>query len=327
MGLAEPSIINWMNDILRHMRTMVSGRLGAFLTVSRANLLLTSAGHATLGLFLGAGTVLNLVSTSAVLFVALHYLIAVFACNINTYFDYDVDKKYKTQLSDGVDTVGRDVLSRIMFLEAVIIFFMISIMALLGHGITAMLAIFGLLFAWAYSAEPVRMKKRGIWSPVPLIFGLYILPILGGWFVFRETLTVPFAIFSLGYLLMNQGFTFVNTVEDYSEDRSEGIVTWAHIFGMRRTLDMAFFLSFFGILSSFSISYLAYQKLDTTWGLLAFLVSLVASASILLATMEVGEAGLGRDPEKSAKKYAVRLQRWFIMGRFPLMLAALLLLL
>ena len=48
---------------------------------------------------------------------------------------------------------------------------------------------------------------------------------------------------------MNEGFTLVNVCEDYDEDKEEGIRTWAHIFGIRRTILIAVLFSFSGVIS------------------------------------------------------------------------------
>lgn len=304
-----------------------SGKLGAFLRVSRANLLLTSIGHATLGLLLGAGFVENLAYIGVPLFIILHFSIATFGCNINCYFDHDVDKRYKTDLSESVNIIGKKNLALIIFIESLAILFLISIIIMLGHHIVGILGLLGFISALIYSAEPIRLKRRGIFSLLPIMFGLYLLPILGGWFIFQNALTVPFIIFIVGYALMNQGFTFVNTVEDYSEDRSEGIRTWAHVFGMKNTLDMAFLFSIFGLLSSFSLTYIAYMNRGSTWSYIAILLSLLASISIILAAIDVEKVRHGKDLELNAKRYGPNLQKWFMMGRYPLMLAAFILLL
>ncbi|MCD6468756.1 MAG: UbiA prenyltransferase family protein [Thermoplasmata archaeon] len=303
-------------------------KLQAFFEVSRANLLLASIGHATIGLFLGAGSLNALFNIIVPLYIALHYSIALLACNINCLYDYDVDKRYKRYMSDSVDMLGRGRLKVFISAEFAAATLLITFFFNTGRFFTGVAAVFGVLAAIVYSAEPFRVKKRGFLSPLPILFGLYMLPLFGGWFVFKDSLSIPFLVFVVGYALMNEGFTLVNMCEDYSEDKVEGIRTWAHVFGLKKTLKLASFFSFSGLLCVLSLAYILYVGFTgySYSGLPAFLSLVFTAVLILKAGLEVNQVRYGSDLEARAKLYGKRLQRWFMMTRYPLMLTTFLLL-
>jgi 4-hydroxybenzoate polyprenyltransferase len=301
-------------------------RIKAFLKVSRANLLLASIGHATLGLSLGAGSLDALLHIEVPLYIALHYSIAFLACNINCLYDYDVDRRYKRYMSDSIDTLGKKPLKIILVLEFFIALILTGYFFSLGFYITGAAAILGILGAISYSAEPIRIKKRGLVSPLPILL-LYMLPLIGGWFVFKQTLEFSFVIFLLGYALMNEGYTLVNMCEDYSEDQDEGIRTWAHIFGLKKTLTLAYFFAISGMLCVFALGYNLYLEFVGLRSTPALISIIFAAVLIFMAAIEVGQVRHGENLEERAKVYGKRLQRWFMMTRYPLMVASILLLL
>jgi len=192
--------------------------------------------------------------------------------------------------------------------------------------ITGIMASFGVIFAYIYSAEPFRLKRRGFISPIPIVFGLYLLPILGGWFVFQNNISMGMIIFTIGYMLMNQGYTLVNTAEDFTEDKQEKIITWAHVFGLKMTLQFAFAFSLLGLLCPIGIIIGFVPSPNIIfwifWGAVVLSVALVSGAAF-----EVAAVSRSNDLEASAKRHATKLQRWFIMGRYPIILLAAILLL
>jgi 4-hydroxybenzoate polyprenyltransferase len=303
-----------------------SSRIKAFLRISRANLLMASIGHATLGLFLGAGSLEDLIYVGVPLYILLHYSIAFLACNVNCLYDYEVDKRYKRYMSDSVDIFGKKSLKTMIFIEIFGALILIGYFFLAGHFIAATAGLIGIFGALAYSAEPIRIKKRGFASPMPILL-LYTLPLIGGWFIYKDTLEMYFVIFLVGYVLMNEGYTLVNMCEDYSEDKEEGISTWAHIFGLKDTLKLAYVFAICGILSGLGLGIKFFQNFSGVYSIPAFISILFASILIFQAAMEVGWVRKGKDLKKSSKRYGKRLQRWFMMTRYPLMAATILLLL
>ena len=301
-------------------------RFKAFLRVSRANLLLASIGHPALGLLIGANMLNNLLIWEAPLYIVLHYSIAFFGCNLNSLCDYNVDKLYKKYMSDSVDLIGKKNLKIIIFLEFLLSITIITFFLINGYLVVGLLGIIALFIIFFYSAEPIRLKKQGLLSPLPIII-LYTIPMLGGWFIFKENITIYFLLFLVGYVLMNEGFTLVNTCEDYREDKKENIKTWAHLFGLKKTLKLAFIFSLMGLLCIVGLFLKLYQY---TWDIVyipAIVSIFLTMVLIFKSSFEVREVYLGDDLEAKAKKYGTRLQKWFLMTRYPLLISTLLLLL
>ncbi|MCJ7571279.1 MAG: UbiA family prenyltransferase [Candidatus Thermoplasmatota archaeon] len=307
-------------------RISEKSRLKAFLRVSRANLLLASIGHTALGLFIGASILSDLLIWEVPVYILLHYSIAFFGCNLNSLCDYNVDKLYKKYMSDSVDIIGKKNLKIIIFLEFLISVSIIMLFFLKGHLVVSLLGIIGLIIIFIYSAEPIRLKKQGLLSPLPILI-LYTIPMVGGWFIFRENITIYFLLFLVGYVLMNEGFTLVNTCEDFTEDKKEKIRTWAHVIGLKKTLKLAFIFSLCGLLCIIGLFLKLYQN---NWDIVYIpaIVSIFFTAILILkSSFEVREVYLGDDLEARAKKYGTRLQKWFLMTRYPLMISLLLLIL
>jgi len=306
-------------------KTVLYPKLHAFFHISRGNLLLASIGHATLGMLLAAGTLSNLVRIETGLYILLHYIIALFGCNINSLSDYEVDKLYKRYMADSVDIIGKSAIKYIIILEGIIAITLIIVFILFGYFLVALLAVIGFLGAFFYSAEPVRIKKHGLISPIPVLI-LYTFPLFGGWFLFRSELTWYFILFVVGYMLLNEGFTLVNTSEDYTEDKKRNIKTWAHLFGLKKTLIISFWFSLAGLLCVIAMGLLVLDQ-DSLIKIISSLSIIGSAVLIIKASFEVREVYRGEDLERRAKLYGVRLQRWFMMTRYPLMISAFLLLL
>lgn len=297
--------------------TSLSRKFSAFLTISRANIQVASLPHATLGILLAVNTLSSFINWSVLIYVILFFMTLTFSCNLNCLCDLNVDERYKKFMSNAVKLLGIKNLKIILLLESIVIFFLIYILSVRGNKITAFISILGFICAIIYSAEPFRVKKRGIFSPLPVLIGLYILPILGGWFIFKSSLPWFIIIFIIGYGLMNEGFTLVNTCEDYSEDRKEGIKTWAHVFGLKKTLLLAFIFSISGFLCLTSF------LIECHLSIFTYIMLVVSSFGILYASKEVYIANKGENLEESAKKYATKMRIWFMMTRYPLLFTAL----
>jgi len=220
----------------------------------------------------------------------------------------------------------------IIILEAIAIFGLIAFLLLSGYIITALLSLSGLIFGSIYSAEPIRIKGRGVLSPFPVLIGLYTLPVLGGWFIFQNTLTLYIVVFCIGYALLNEGITLVNTCEDYKEDMEEGIRTWAHVLDMRKTMRIAFVFTILGGL--LAITGVVLKPIQAGWTFYNIYSSIIFIALGMINTIvilriggDIYRAGSKEDLQLSCKKAAKNMPKWFISSRYPLLLMALLLLL
>lgn len=299
-----------------------------FLVISRAKIQIGTPPHPLLGLILGSSSVMALFSVPAVLYLALYFLLITFACNINCLFDINIDQKYKSYMSKSLLNLGKTKVKAIILTESVLIFGLISILMMMGYILTSILALSGFLMGYIYSANPIRIKKRGFLSPLPVLIGLYTLPLLGGWFIFNNSLSWYILIFTIGYALLNEGITLVNTCEDYSEDKSEGIKTWAHLFELRGTMKIALLFTLIGgltavvgvILKPIILGWSSYNLYSTIFFILAGIINVLI---IIKTGISIYVAGERPNIEKSCKKAAKNMPKWFVSTRYPLLIMAL----
>jgi len=294
-----------------------------FLTISRANIQVATIPHALLGIFMAAYTLDDIMKVDNLVYVMLYLLLITLACNINCLYDIDVDKYYKKSLYDATVSLGVKNVKILIVIEGIIAIFIIFYLYTRGHVITAALSFIGILLAAIYSSPPPRIKARGFLSAFPTFVGLYMLPLLGGWYMLRDSLKISFILFIAGYALMNEGFTLVNTCEDYAEDKREGIKTWAHIFGIKNTLRIAFVFSSGGILCIFPVmNNIFYGSLNMGKAISLAFVGVFLFA-LINSMRDVWKAIDSHDLQKSSKKYARKMPLWFISTRYPLLLAIL----
>ncbi len=306
--------------------------LKSFLVISRGKIQLGTPPHPLLGLILGAVSLAQFLSYITLIYITLYFLLITFACNINCLYDVKIDEKYKEHMSNAVKTLGKARVKTVIIFEAMAISGLIAFLLLSGYTVTALLSLSGLIFGYIYSAEPVRIKGRGFLSPFPVLIGLYTLPVLGGWFIFQDTLTLYIVVFCIGYALLNEGITLVNTCEDYKEDMEEDIKTWAHVLDMRKTMRIAFFFTTFGGL--IAIIGVLLKPIQAGWtvystysSILFIALGIINTIVILRIGGDIYKAGSKEDLQLSSKKAAKNMPKWFISSRYPLLLMTLLLLL
>jgi len=190
-----------------------------------------------------------------------------------------------------------------------------------------LLLAFGIGLGHAYSAPPLRIKKRGIFSPLPVMFGLYFLPIAAGGFLVMEKIAVLILLFALGYALIMEGITMINTCEDFAEDQALRTRTLAHVLGIRRALGVGAGLVAIGGVTVVGVLFprilsLAHEAIPAAAALLLCAVFLAAVHRISHSLFLLSRA---RDPVQGSKHMAQNLLRWFLWTRYPILVIALLL--
>jgi 4-hydroxybenzoate polyprenyltransferase len=299
-----------------------------FLIISRANIQIASLPTAAVGIILAARNLSELWDVGVFLYILLFFLVLTFACNLNCMADVEVDAKFKKRLSEAVRSLGGGRMRSMLSGEALIAAGLVVGLAVLEKNIVFLLGIGGLGIAYIYSAPPLRIKKRGWLSPLPVMFGLYALPPLGGWYLVRGHLSGFIWAFSLGYAMLMEGITIINTCEDYPEDESSGIRTLAHVLGIRRTLVLGAWLA--GIGGIMDLAMLLGTKVAGTplgpmtvagIGVLGSLYTWTV-ASIVRVLRRVAHA---EDPIGQSKSCAELMPLWFIKTRYALFFMALLL--
>jgi 4-hydroxybenzoate polyprenyltransferase len=300
-------------------------QIKSFLVVSRANIQVASLPTASLGVLLAARGWDDLFNLPVFLYVLFFFIVLTYSCQVNCRHDVDVDSRSKRQFSRAVREIGISRLKAAAWVELFAAAGTVVLICLLKQRTVYLLLILGIGIGHAYSAPPLRIKKRGVLSALPVMFGLYFLPIAAGGYLVLDRISLYILLFGLGYALIMEGITIVNTCEDYVEDEAAGIKTLAHVLGIRKTLRLgAFFVAAGGALD---VGLLSLKMPSLGQKPLSFVLILFLSAVFLVSVGTVSAAlfSLSRvhDPCSGSKEMAGRMRRWFLLTRYPLFFAGL----
>lgn len=157
-----------------------------------------------------------------------HYI----GSHINCLSDYEVDQMYKSYLSDAVDVIGKRNLKIIIAVEIILItLFVVFLTFFLGRSYLLLFWLVGVIFAFAYSIEPLRFKGRGLLNPFTLDIILYLCPM----FFIYHLLCREFYYFStvviLIFALLRYPEFFIDEIIDYEEDKIMGIKNPCALYG------------------------------------------------------------------------------------------------
>ena len=288
-----------------------------FLTVSRWKIQLVSLASALLGPSIAAKSIYDLGNMDVLLFIALFYVTVTFSCNINCYYDRDVDRLYKKELYFATERLGTG-LRYMMALEIILALVLAGILLLHGKWLASSLALLGLFLAYSYSAPPFRIKGKGKYSPLPVMIGVYVLPIIAGYSVLSMDFSPYFWGFLTGYFFLNLGINLVNVAEDVDVDARAGIRTVGVEKGAKDILKWAWVSQLVGISTPFFLIPMLNMNI---WTMLFLALSVITAAYTF---MEIFALYRSKDPLKSAKIGGKKLPKWFIITRYPLLLMAIL---
>ena len=289
-------------------------RIKAFLEISRWRIQLVSLATILIGPLYAADSISAILDLDLLLFAILFLSTITFACNINCYFDRDVDILKKKNLARSVDILGVSNIINIMIFETIVISILIGYFFFQGYPIVALLASIGWFFGFAYSADPIRLKGRGLLGPIPVNLGVYVLPILAGHLVMDKDLSPGFLLFVTGYLLLNLGINLVNVAEDYYVDKKSDITTIAHKLGIGKTLQTASLTSWVGG----AVIFLTLFPLINDF--LTGTIFIVMFIAIIYTSMDITLIIFSKDIHKNAQKKGKRLPLYFISTRYPMFL-------
>jgi len=239
-------------------------------------------------------------------------LVFAFGNAINSYSDAksDISNLRKKSISDAV--------SKIKFLKLLIVaeFIFIAAGAVVLFGSNFVVWILGGIagfFMLGYSVEPLRFKGRGILHVVSLSLSVYILPPMFVYFALVENIVLGFVALLIFYSLFRTGVSLINNIDDYFEDKKQGIKTTAVAFGVKKTTTSGVIITGFGIIGLAVVLF----KLNTPLILIA-LLSLVGIFILLQ------EYGVYKQANKSIAKGVKASQEFFkqpkIVNLFDLVL-------
>jgi 4-hydroxybenzoate polyprenyltransferase len=303
-----------------------------FLVISRAGIQIASLPTALIGCALAARVRASLWDPCVLVYVLLFFVVLTFACNLNCLTDKDVDARHKKRMSEAVRSLGEKRIKAILAVEAVLALALAGLLAVLKRDAIFWAGAATLGLAFIYSAPPLRIKKRGWLSPLPVAVGLYALPPLGGWYLLRGSLNSAIVLFALGYALLMEGLTIVNTCEDHPEDEAAGVRTLAHALGIRRTLVLGSRLAAIGGIGTVGVIVVTAAGARGGPSLPGGMALIIAGALVIYYGLSVISAarvlgGLARteDPAAECKLRARLMPAWFLKTRYPLLFIVLLL--
>ena len=203
---------------------------------------------------------------------------------VNCLADRDLDAHYKPQLTEAVYGLGvRGVIIQSVVSAAAAILISLHLAWLLNRPLLVPLVICGVLLAWAYSVEPVRLKGRGLWQLVFYWLGLFAGPMIFVAAIFAWPIAVEVILFSLAFGLLQTGVILVNTAEDFPEDRELGVCTVIVYTGIRNGMRLALILTVIGWgVLLVSVAWIGLRGDADGWSML------VATAPLLAAGIAVG---------------------------------------
>ncbi len=287
----------------------------SYMRVSRWQIQLVSLATVLLGPLFAAEEIAEVLSLDVLLFAVLFFSVVTFACNINCYYDVEVDSLRKVKLARSVEHLGKKLVV-LMGFEVITAIIVISLLFIRGYLIVGSLGILGLVLAYVYSAPPIRVKSGGVLSPVPVIFGVYIIPPIAGYLVVDSELSVLFLLFVTGYALLNLGINLVNVAEDHTVDRDTGIRTVSHTLGLKRTVFTAFGTMFTGTV----VILVVFLTLLTS-ELLVLILFAVCAITLFAVISDVSVLVTAKtELEGKVQQKAKKLPLYFIITRYPMVL-------
>ncbi len=205
-----------------------------------------------------------------------------YAMMVNNYYDYLIDKNNPTKkhLAYFVELYGK---KKILFLCIINLTIFVVPSMLIAYTtkrlILALLALLGALLGFTYSAEPIRLKRRGLWGLISKFLLIFVLQTLYIFFSYKEALTIFDWLFVISASIFWTGATVVpSEAEDTVFDKSYGISTFALWIGPERSAVVMLVLSFVG-----GVGILVYYLLQTAyWAFIGLLVGFLIILSIMI---------------------------------------------
>lgn len=209
---------------------VIAGR-PEFLPANSASLIIGWAWGLSLPVDIISGLAIPLLLSFAVI-----TLVAAFAAHINTLSDYKLDTEDETKknLVEAVHQLGGRKLKRFMIIELSLGFALLLLLAAIKMK-PALFAMWiaAVFLAFAYSAQPLRLKSRSFLAPITLMIVLSILPVTFVAYVFTATLGFPYWVFLVGQAITVYAVIIPAEIRDYFGDKVKGVVTMTVQLGLK----------------------------------------------------------------------------------------------
>lgn len=196
---------------------------------------------------------------------------------LNCLADRELDRIYKPHLTEAVYGIGvRGVVWQAILSTAGALLLSIFLAIKLNQWWLVPLVLAGAALAYAYSVEPIRLKRRGWLQLVFYWFGLFAGPMLFGAMLYSPLPSIEMIVVAFAFGLLQTGIILVNTAEDYPEDLALGVKTIIVAVGLKRGMHLAFAFTFLGGIS-----------LVSAWFAMAY-----RNGFVLTETISIGLASL-----------------------------------
>lgn len=205
---------------------------------------------------------------------------------INCLADRDLDAVYKKKLSEAVYGLGvRFVKLQIAFSALVAGLLTIHLAWTLQRWSLLALLAAGIVLGAAYSVEPIRLKRRGLWASLCLWLIIFVGPMLLAVATVSSQPSWPVLLLACTYGLQQIGVTLVNTAEDYPEDLEAGLKTSVIALGLERGIALAGFCALAGCVGTTVI--LAYLLNFNSASLLALVPTVLVGTFVCLGICQL----------------------------------------
>jgi 4-hydroxybenzoate polyprenyltransferase len=195
------------------------------------------------GMFVAAGQPSDLWSAAAVLAFFINGLSLFSGFVLNNYSDYPIDRRsqIKGYIADAVERVGlRKTLTLYWIEQALTVVAAAAVSVLLHNWLFVVVKLAGIVSGMMYNAEPLRMKRRGLWNPIMLSIRFGFVPGMIAYLAVHDGTIGPGGwMLLVGATVLSFSRGFWNSVSDTDEDRAEHIVTPAVRYGPRAAMACA----------------------------------------------------------------------------------------
>ena len=197
-------------------------------------------------LFIAATSLQDLLSLHVVEALVIFTLVFFSGFIINALVDVEVDRKYKTYISDAVGVLGKKTLKILIVIHvALALLFTLHLSFVFNNYWLLFWVSVATFFGLAYSVKPFQFKVRG-----PLQFSLMVWSIIMVsliYYVIGGTPSMPVLFVFLSFLIATHGIELVNQTQDYLDDKESHSLTPAVRWGVTTTLIASFVLTLIGI--------------------------------------------------------------------------------
>lgn len=228
-------------------------------------------------LFLGAGSLARLATVPNILTLLINVLLLFGGFVLNSWADYPIDSKsrIKNHVARAVKALGPRATLFVFVVETLVALVLAAVVtALIGSYAFFGVTLLGVFSGILYNAEPVRLKRRGLWNPAMMALRFGFVP---GFLAYVAAsparITSGVWLLLIGMTLASFSRGFWNCVSDTNEDAAVGIRTPAVVHGPALTTRVAI------ILLAFACAFLLWGL----WILLGAFWAFVGSSGAILA--------------------------------------------